>query len=777
NTDVYFIIRYCILTSIDGNYHGIHLSNVVNGWITNNIITDFASAIFLDGSNHINISFNIINAYNEATDTTPSTLGNKIESTGSMSHGIFLDPSDNNTIYYNQISDYTGNGLYILDSSFNNFTFNDINNSYGENGVFLAGSNGNTITYNEIFGNPPLSVGISSGIKAKIQTGSLSHGIFLDPSEENIIAYNNISDFTAYGVYLQNSDLNIVKKNNIDSSDINLEGGSGIFLEDSTENTLTENTLYASDTSSGFDPQGIRFKLLTGSLSHGIFLDPSDKNNITNNYISDFTGNGLYLVDSDNNIIEQNQINNNLDASNSNGVFLEGSHLNIITDNDIFSTIGTSTITSDIRFKISSTGSMSHGIFLDPSNNNTIYNNRISGYDADGLYLLESDFNAIYNNDIDNSIGANGVFLNGSDWNNVSYNNIWGAYSSSNTISSSIRSKILSTGSMSHGIFLDPSNNNTIIGNEIHNITGDGIFAFSSGDNEISYNEIGGNEGTGIFFEDSCDSSICNNVIYNDEIYGILLDTSSSGNFAGDNDLIANNIGGSQIFDDGLENYFLNNFLIDHDNRDSDNDKFSDTPYDIEGSATNSDPYPSALPVQKLDELDLNLANLTAWIDYEAETLNLKNTGNWMNVKIKLPEGYSVTNINVSSVYTDGYPPYNYADIESITYSSDGKLIVKFNRTALIEYLNDILPETPIDIQLNVTGWLNGNFLSFTGSDTVTVLNKDPDTPLGVFFIDQGDDKTEPETSKVLSFVSSPLILLPIAIVALLPKKHRIHIK
>jgi parallel beta-helix repeat protein len=710
DTDVFFIIQYCVLTSIDGNYHGIHLSNVVNGEITRNIMSNFASAIFLDGSNNNIITYNIINGNVEETGGT----GSVIQRTASLSHGIFLDPSDNNLVAYNEISDYTGNGLYVLNSSHNELINNDLNNSHGENGVFLAGSDWNTIVDNEIYGYIPQTIASSPGIRMKImRTASLSRGIFLDPSNNNLIMNNNISDFTGQGVYLLESDGNVVQENNIDSGNVGEENASGIFLEESDDNVITENTLYGSDTESGFNPDGIRFKIArTASLSHGIFLDPSNNNTISNNYISDFTGNGLYLLDSDNNLLTQNYIDNNLDSQESNGVFLAGSDSNTITDNDIFSSETSSTSGTGIRFKIARTASLSRGIFLDPSNNNTVSNNRISGYDADGLYLLDSDFNEIYNNDIDNSIGTNGVFLNGSNWNDISYNDIWGEYSASSSTSTEIRFKISRTASLSRGIFLDPSSNNTITNNNIHNITGDGVFLQSSGDNDISGNEIGGNAGAGVFLEDSWDTSISSNIIYNEDLHGIGMDNSSIDNVATENDLIANNVGGSQMLDDGIENQFVDNFLIDHDNRDGDSDGTSDSPYYIEGSAGSTDPYPSALPVQPLDEIDLNLVNLTALVDYESETLNLKNEGQDMNVKIKLPDGYSVTNINISTVFTDGYSPYNYADPGSITYSEDGKLIVKFNRSALIEYLQDTLPYTPIDVQLNVTGWLNGHFLS-----------------------------------------------------------------
>ncbi|MFX1286433.1 MAG: nitrous oxide reductase family maturation protein NosD, partial [Promethearchaeota archaeon] len=451
-------------------------------------------------------------------------------------------------------------------------------------------------------------------------------------------------------------------------------------------------------------------------------------NVISNNNISGYTGTGVELLDSSDNLIDGNMIDN---SAGENGVFLAGSDYNTIMDNDIFDSgaASSSSLSSQsIRSKVDGTQAfISRGIFLDPSNHNTIANNRISGYTGTGVELLDSSDNLIDGNMIDNSAGENGVFLAGSDYNSITNNDVWGLHTDNNPMSPSsqnIKYKISGVNAfISRGIFLDPSNYNIIINNTVSNITGTGVELLGSSDNLVDGNEISNNAEYGIFLQGSISTNVSHNVIYNDEFYGVSISNVSADNSISWNDFIGNNVGGtSQINDDGSGNQFSNNFLVDHDNTDYNNDSTSDNPYYIDGDAGSTDYTPNSLPVQPLKELGLALADLDAEVDYESETLNLKNEGNYETVKIKLPEGYSVTNINVSSIYTDGFIYAEEAQVQN-----PRTLIVKFSRPTLVSYLEWKLEnETfPINVKLNVTGWLNGAFLKFYGYDIVKILNSD----------------------------------------------------
>jgi parallel beta-helix repeat protein len=274
-------------------------------------------------------------------------------------------------------------------------------------------------------------------------------------------------------------------------------------------------------------------------------------------------------------------------------------------------------------------------------------------------------------------------------------------------------------------------------------------------------NEISNNAENGILLQDSSNTSVSHNVIYNDDIYGVSISSFSVNNSIDWNDFIGNNIGGtSQINDDGLENQFTNNFLVDHDNTDNDENNVSDHPYNIDGEAGSIDYSPNSLPVQPLKDLGLALADLDADVDWESETLNLKNKGNWETVKISLPEGYSATNINVSSIYTqiDGAGRL-YAD-EEAQVQNPRTVIVKFDRPALVILLKSALTTFPVDVNMNITGYLNGEFLMFYGLDTVKVLNDVSESP--VMIIEQDKETSDDDPTQIfIDQVIKPTVAIP----------------
>ncbi|MFX0123072.1 MAG: NosD domain-containing protein, partial [Candidatus Hodarchaeota archaeon] len=428
-----------------------------------------------------------------------------------------------------------------------------------------------------------------------------------------------------------------------------------------------------------------------------------------------------------------------------------------------------SPVSQNIRYRVDGVQAfISRGVFLDPSDYNIIANNSISGFTGTGVELFDSSKNTIDGNEIVNSFGENetGVFLAGSNYNNITNNEIFGYYDNSplgSPVSQNFRYRVDGVQAfISRGVFLDPSDHNLIFNNTISNITGTGVELFDSFNNSIEGNEISNSAKNGILLQDSINTSVSHNVIYNDDIYGVSISSFSINNSIGWNDFIGNNIGGtSQINDDGSDNQFTNNFLVDHDNTDDDNDTISDNPYHIDGTANNNDYSPKALPVQPLKDMGLALADLEADVDWESETLNMKNLGNWETVKISLPVGYSATNINVSSVFTEVDSAGRlYAEIAQV--QNPRTLIVKFNRTALIILLESVLTTYPIDVEMNVTGFLNGEFLMFYGYDVVKVINSDS-TPI----MDIDQEMKNPEANPTQMFIDQvikPTVAIPVQI-------------
>jgi len=240
-------------------------------------------------------------------------------------------------------------------------------------------------------------------------------------SDYNII-FDNIFSSNGYGIQFEYSHNNVVSVNKI------MNGNYGVYLYDSYEiniyeNTITDNSIIGiqlrqnskdnviygnSITNNG---QGINlnissytdiyWNIITGSR-YGIYSDESSNNDIhDDNIITDniygiyfyhssmtniYNGNtianndncGIYLHDSFNINIRENDIKNNE----------YGINLDVSSDNDIY--------WNNIRYN-------KYGIYLSYSSNNNIYLNNIEDNYQIGLHIFFStNSRIIYNNFIDN---------------------------------------------------------------------------------------------------------------------------------------------------------------------------------------------------------------------------------------------------------------------------------------------------------------------------------------------------------------------------------------
>jgi PKD repeat protein len=115
---------------------------------------------------------------------------------------------------------------------------------------------------------------------------------------------------------------------------------------------------------------------------------------------------------------------------------------------------------------------------------------------------------------------------------------------------------------------------------------------------------------------------------------------------------------------------------------------------------------------------------IVAIIDIEPDTfnLNLKSKSKWITAYIEFPEGYNVSDVNISSILLNGTIP---VDVNAPTaigdFDNDGvpDLIVKFNRTAVCQL---ILSKGVMvgNVTLSVSGKL-ANGIGFEGCDTIRV--------------------------------------------------------
>ncbi|MFX1545668.1 MAG: nitrous oxide reductase family maturation protein NosD [Promethearchaeota archaeon] len=316
-------------------------------------------------------------------------------------------------------------------------------------------------------------------------------GIALSNVVNGSISNNTIRN-SYYGIFLNNSVYNIISNNSV-----YYNHEDGLYLHDSSNNAIIHNLIH----NNGQNPGG-----------SGIFLDPSNHNLIINNTIFNNSKHGILLNRSDYNIISSNNVSHN----HEHGMFLYYSNYSILSWNQVHS---------------NGENPGGSGIFLDPSNHNTIFNNVIFNNNKTGITLNASEYNIVSSN-------------------NVSYNH-------------------------EDGLFLKDSSFNAISNNLIHN-------------NGVNPG------GSGIFLDPSHYNTIDHNSIFSNGLAAVNISTSSGSNQIVLNNFINNGPGGgeSQAYDDGLDNSFQFNYWNDHTNTDNNQDGIADTAYNINGTANNKDEYP-----------------------------------------------------------------------------------------------------------------------------------------------------------------------------------------
>jgi len=125
----------------------------------------------------------------------------------------------------------------------------------------------------------------------------------------------------------------------------------------------------------------------------------------------------------------------------------------------------------------------------------------------------------------------------------------------------------------------------------------------------------------------------------------------------------------------------------------------------------------------------LSLPVLTATVDIDPDTLNLKSNGEWVTAYLELPESYHVEDIDTSTVMlnntisVDSSAPTQIGD-----YDLDGvpDLMVKFDRAYVIEWLGAIDYSEETGKSCLITVSVTGNVLDvlFEGLDTIKMLHK-----------------------------------------------------
>ena len=116
---------------------------------------------------------------------------------------------------------------------------------------------------------------------------------------------------------------------------------------------------------------------------------------------------------------------------------------------------------------------------------------------------------------------------------------------------------------------------------------------------------------------------------------------------------------------------------------------------------------------------------ISANLDIDPDTLNLRSEGEWVTGYIELPEGYIVEDIDVSSILLNDTIPAETYPVGIGDEDGNGipDLIVKFDRSEVTSYIlaNVDIEDRFMTITLTITGTLNDG-TPFQGSDTIRIL-------------------------------------------------------
>ncbi|MFW9904179.1 MAG: right-handed parallel beta-helix repeat-containing protein [Candidatus Thorarchaeota archaeon] len=253
----------------------------------------------------------------------------------------------------------------------------------------------------------------------------------------------------------------------------------------------------------------------------------------------------------------------------------------LITDNYLngMATTSTGISLSNVQHGRIEKNTITHckdGVFVNNTSNTAFQNNSISSNIKFGLFFLKTTNCTLTANTVHTN-KANGVHLkncwNTTIQNNSIYNHQDGEFT---------QSSILLDNSSNTGI-----NNNLLYGN------GYGIKLLNlANHNTIQNNTIYNNQKYGIQLEYTSRNTITWNNVTKNIDYGIQITQGSKNNLFYFNNFVENNPGKTQALDNGIKNIFSYNYWDEWPITDTNNDMIIDTPYRIDGTANNTDPYP-----------------------------------------------------------------------------------------------------------------------------------------------------------------------------------------
>jgi len=673
---------YTIQGSGDYPYSGIKISGRTNVTVANATIRGFYFGIYIEYSSNINVNGNIVLR---------------------VENGIAIERSSNNNIIENDIKD-AKNGA----------------------GIGLVASDNNLISKNNLTEDP---IGITLGLI--LRDGD---GVSIGGCNSNFIVENNVQHCEG-GIYLGGSSNNTIRKNNVRNCTVEGIMVWPIFEWSSTNNIIMENNLIKNKV-------GISIDCSNNNIYHNNLIDNNQQVEIDRaapnvwddgypsggNYWSDYNGTDLYsgsyqnitgsdgigdtpyVIDADNqdryplihpwSPLPVHNINTGLgyatiqeainapETMDGHTIFVEaGTYYEDVVVNKSLTLLGENkettiidgnytgnvivinaenvTLTSFtiIHSACSTMQRVYAGVIVEGVRRCNISNNKIRAHTSStSIIVLNSSYNYIAENDLN----ANGM-------------SIWLANSANNTICKN--NMALNVG---HGLYLTGCQNNTILENNITANEYAGIVVSGSSSNIFLKNNVSQNY-WGVVLQSPLPYEPSNNKFYHNNF----MNNSRQVYYAGIGTAWPN------VWDDGYPSG--GNYWSDYTGADlysgpyqneTGSDGIGDVPYFIDEN--NVDHYPLMNPWTPAPPSPPTPPLLNATVDVNPQTLNLRSRGRWITACIELPEGYNVSDINVSSMLLNGTVPVDLnAPIAIGDYDEDGvpDLMVEFNRSETILYV------------------------------------------------------------------------------------------
>ena len=433
-------IRGCI---IENNImYGVNLestswNNITAVTIRNNI----KQGIFFDGSsnNLVNDSY-ILNNSAWGIKSTGSSSSNSIINNSIINNtiGIYLDGTGNNSVRDNNVSDNRDVGIYIgnpdnVSDSTNNILHNNTVQSNSGIGIALYSD------HNRLSDNTILAASGQCALAVSDAVRSYHNYIWLNntANNEQVNYYYNEHDIVIESKHLSESNVsnagkitlvdctNITVRNNYISNNSN--AGYGIFLWNSSDNTLSNNTI--SNNYHGIVLHGSSRNNITnlrtvspGSRYYGVHIKAlSDYNHITRSTIASMAYSGMWIAASDHNSITDTTIS----SASETGMFVSGANYTNLTNVTVTSTTkyGVRISTSDhVTIAESNITANTTGVdYIFGVNYTDVTGTRITA-GTDGIHISQSHGGNFANNTV--VATKRGFVLTGSGDHNLTENNV-----------------------------------------------------------------------------------------------------------------------------------------------------------------------------------------------------------------------------------------------------------------------------------------------------------------------------------------------------------------